>query len=97
MTKKISVSSAQGRQTTKRRKPTLGSLIDYSDIPASTPGELKKAFESREKRKKTAKQLIAIRIAPQVLHKLRKLAVIKSKPYQTLIHEILEKATKRVA
>lgn len=45
-----------------------------------------------------AKQLIAIRIAPRVLAKLRRLAAKQSKPYQTYIHEILERAVnKKVA
>ncbi len=40
-----------------------------------------------------AKQLIAIRIAPRLLAQLRRLASRQSKPYQTLIHELLERAT----
>jgi uncharacterized protein (DUF4415 family) len=39
-----------------------------------------------------AKQLIAIRIDPQLLARLRRLARTKQKPYQTLIHDLLEKA-----
>ena len=42
-----------------------------------------------------AKQLIAIRIAPRVLAQLRRLAAKQNKPYQTLIHELLEKATSK--
>ncbi len=38
-----------------------------------------------------AKQLIAIRISPRLLGQLRRLAAKQSKPYQTLIHEILER------
>jgi predicted DNA binding CopG/RHH family protein len=44
-----------------------------------------------------AKQLIAIRIDPQLLSQLRRLAAKQSKPYQTLIHELLERAAKKVA
>lgn len=45
-----------------------------------------------------AKQLIAIRIAPRLLAQLRRLAAKQDKPYQTLIHELLERAAnKRVA
>jgi hypothetical protein len=44
-----------------------------------------------------AKQLIAIRIAPRLFAQLRRLASKQSKPYQTLIHELLERATKKVA
>ncbi len=39
-----------------------------------------------------AKQLIAIRISPKLLSRLRRLAAKRDKPYQTLIHELLGKA-----
>jgi len=41
--------------------------------------------------------LIAIRISPALLAKIRRMAAKQSKPYQTLIHEMLERAAKRVA
>jgi len=44
-----------------------------------------------------AKQLIAIRISPQILEKLRKMAAKLEKPYQTLINDLLEKAANKVA
>jgi predicted DNA binding CopG/RHH family protein len=44
-----------------------------------------------------AKQLIAIRLSPRLLATLRKLVTKQRKPYQTLIHELLEKATSRAA
>jgi predicted DNA binding CopG/RHH family protein len=44
-----------------------------------------------------AKQLIAIRIAPKLLRQLRRMAAKQSKPYQTLIHELLEKSARKVA
>jgi uncharacterized protein (DUF4415 family) len=78
------------------------SKIDFSDIPESTVAELKRARRVGRPvgRPKTgqAKQLIAIRIAPRLLAQLRRLAAKQSKPYQTLIHELLERAAqKRVA
>jgi predicted DNA binding CopG/RHH family protein len=36
--------------------------------------------------------LIALRISPQLLAQLRRLAAKQDKPYQTLIHDLLEKA-----
>jgi hypothetical protein len=39
-----------------------------------------------------AKQLIAIRLSPRLLDQLRKMAAKQGKPYQTLIHELLERA-----
>ena len=75
------------------------SRINFSDIPESTDQELKRARRvgGPVGRPKTgnAKQLIAIRIAPRLLAQLRRLAAKQAKPYQTLIHELLERAAKK--
>jgi predicted DNA binding CopG/RHH family protein len=71
--------------------------IDFSDIPESTEAELKRARRVGRPRNGDAKQLIAIRISPRLLAQLRRLAAKQSKPYQTLIHELLEKAANRAA
>jgi predicted DNA binding CopG/RHH family protein len=68
------------------------SRIDFSDIPELTDAELKRARRVGRPATGNAKQLIAIRIAPRVLAQLRRLAAKQSKPYQTFIHELLEKA-----
>lgn len=74
------------------------SKIDYSDIPASSDEEMKTARRvGRPKSGRPVRQLIAIRIDPSLLQKLRKLAYDHDMPYQSLIHELLEKATKDVA
>jgi len=44
-----------------------------------------------------AKQLIAIRLSPRLLAALRNMAAKQGKGYQTLIHELLEKAASRAA
>jgi predicted DNA binding CopG/RHH family protein len=44
-----------------------------------------------------AKQLVAIRISPRLLAQLRRMAAKQDKPYQTLIHELLEKVAKDAA
>ena len=69
--------------------------IDFSDIPESTDAELKHARRVGRPRSPHAKQLIAIRIDPRLLARLRRLARNRQKPYQTLIHELLESAAKR--
>ena len=73
--------------------------IDFSDIPESTEAELRRARRVGRTvgRPKTgnAKQLIAIRIAPRLLAQLRRLAAKQSKPYQTFIHELLERAAQK--
>ena len=68
------------------------SRIDFSDIPESTDAELKRARRAGRPKTGKAKQLIAIRISPRLLAQLRRLARKQSKPYQTLIHELLERA-----
>ncbi len=71
--------------------------IDFSDIPESTDEELKGARRVGRPATGNAKQIIAIRIDPKLLAALRKLATKQDKPYQTLIHELLEQAAKKAA
>ena len=102
MARKQFASSARGREATKSGKHMADSRpdnhIDFSDIPESTDEELKRARRVGRPRTGHAKQLIAIRIDPQLLAQLRRLAAKQSKPYQTFIHELLERAAKtRVA
>jgi predicted DNA binding CopG/RHH family protein len=69
--------------------------IDFSDLPESTDAELRRARRVGRPKSGNAKQLIAIRISPKLLSQLRRLAAKRDKPYQTLIHELLEKATRK--
>jgi predicted DNA binding CopG/RHH family protein len=72
--------------------------LDLVDIPEITDEEFKRARRVGRPTTGHAKHLIAIRIAPRVLDKLRRQAAKQNKPYQTYIHELLEKAvSKRVA
>jgi predicted DNA binding CopG/RHH family protein len=74
------------------------SELNLSDIPEATDAQLRRARRVGRPVTGNAKQLIAIRIAPRLLNQLRRLAAKQSKPYQTLIHELLERAAnKKVA
>jgi uncharacterized protein (DUF4415 family) len=74
------------------------SKLDLVDIPEMTADEMKRARPVGRPRTGNAKSLIAIRISPRVLARLRRLAAKQDKPYRTLIHELSEKAVnKRVA
>jgi predicted DNA binding CopG/RHH family protein len=129
MAKKQLASSARARRTARNVRPTPDSEIDFSDIPASTEEELKRAqrvggaaktfkyvpdskldlsdipemTDEEMKRARrvgrpatgNAKMLIAIRVAPRVLAGIRRAAAKQHKPYQTYIHELLEKAIGR--
>ncbi|MGH7744999.1 MAG: BrnA antitoxin family protein [Candidatus Dormibacteria bacterium] len=66
--------------------------IDFSDIPESTEAELRGARRVGRPKSAHAKQLIAIRIDPRLLLRLKRLARRSKKPYQTLIHEFLVRA-----
>jgi predicted DNA binding CopG/RHH family protein len=95
MTKKRSGSATHVARARKSGKHILAEAIDFSDIPESTDAELKGARRVGRPRSGKAKQLIAIRISPQLLAQLRRLAAKQDKPYQTLIHDLLEKAAGR--
>ena len=68
--------------------------IDFSDVPESTDAELKSARRVGRPKSAFAKQLIAIRIDPRLLARLRRLARTRRMPYQTFIHELLAAATR---
>lgn len=98
MAKKRSVSSVREKRAAKSVKPTYDDGdIDFSDIPESNDEELKRARRVGRPATGKAKQLIAIRISPDVLQKLKKMALRADKPYQTLINELLEKAARNAA
>ena len=73
------------------------SKIDFSDIAESTNGELKKARRVGRPKADRTKQLIAIRLDPVLLEQLRKMAEKQGKPYQSLIHDLLEEAADKAA
>jgi len=97
MAKKPSASSARGRQVAKSGKHIPDRDIDFSDIPEMTDDELRRARRVGRPKSGVAKQLIAIRLSPRLLATLRKMAAKQGKPYQSLIHELLEKAASRAA
>ncbi|MFZ1975698.1 MAG: hypothetical protein WAU89_22840, partial [Candidatus Acidiferrales bacterium] len=74
MAKKRFASSARASQSAKNAKHISDSRIDFSDVPQSTDEELKRARRVGRPKTGNAKQLIAIRIAPPLLARLRRLA-----------------------
>ncbi len=97
MVKKQSGSSVRDKQAAKSARPMPDRQIDFSDIPQSTDEELKRARRVGRPKSGTGKQLIAIRLSPKLLDAIRRMAAKQKKPYQTLIHELLEKAAFRTA
>jgi len=99
MARRKSVSSVQGKQTKKSVKHISDDEIDYSDIHELSDGQLSRMKRvGRPPLGTSHRQLIAIRIDPDVLEKIRKAASRSGKGYQTLINEILAKfASKKSA
>jgi len=82
------------RRAGRSAKHMPDSRVDFSDIPESSNAELRGARRVGRPKSSHAKQLIAIRIDPRLLSRLRRLAERRQKPYQTLIHELLEQAAR---
>jgi predicted DNA binding CopG/RHH family protein len=95
MAQKRSASSARVKPRGTSAKYLPDSELDLTDIPEMTGEELKRARRVGRPRTGHAKDLIAIRISPRLLQQLRRLAAKQSKPYQTMIHEMLEEAVKK--
>jgi predicted DNA binding CopG/RHH family protein len=69
--------------------------IDFSDIPELSDQQLKHARRVGRPPTGRAKQLIALRVSPALLAKLKRMARRRKVPYQTLMHELLAKAALR--
>ena len=86
---KRSVSSARGARAAGNARRT-SRKIDYSDIPESSPEQLKAMRRvGRPPLGEEPRQLIAIRVDPGVLDQFRKEARRRRVGYQTLINEVL--------
>jgi predicted DNA binding CopG/RHH family protein len=96
MKKKRSESSAHGTHAERRAKHISDSPIDFSDIPEASDEEPKRMCRVGRPSTGMAKQLIAIRLSPKLLS-LRRMPAKLGRPYQALIHELLEKAAFRPA
>ena len=95
--RKLTVSSVRGKQAVRSGRHIPDSKIDFSDIPELSDEQLKRMRRIGRPATGVAKQLIAIRLSPRLLAMLRQMAAKRGKPYQTLIHELLEKAASQAA
>jgi uncharacterized protein (DUF4415 family) len=95
---KRSASSARGGRAAKRGRHTRDEKIDFSDVPELTDEQLKRARRvGRPPFGRSARELIAIRVDPDVLRALRVEATREGVGYQTLIHRLLEDHVRRSA
>src|SRR2546423_1175400 len=74
MTKKRFASSAHVRQRAKNARHMPDSMLDLTDIPEARDAQLRRARRVGRPSTGNAKQLIAIRVSPKVLARLRRLA-----------------------
>lgn len=88
---KSSGSSARGRRVARKGGRTTSiRRIDFSDIPEASDAQLRAMRRvGRPPLGTSARQLIAIRIDPDVLRWAKKEAKRRSVGYQTVINEIL--------
>ena len=87
----------RGKQAVKSGKHIPDSANDFSDIPELSDEQLKRMRRIGRPATGMAKELIAIRLSPCLLAALQQMAAKRRKPYQTLIHELLEKAASQAA
>ena len=86
----------RGTRTKKSAKSIPDSKIDYSDIPALTDEQLEGMKRmGRPLLGEKPRHLIAIRVDPAVLEKIKRRADKDGKGYQSLINEILGEYVKR--
>lgn len=98
MAKKSTASSVRGSRVKKSVKYIPDNQIDFSDIPEITDDQIKRGFRpGRPLIGASRRMMIAIRIDPTVLKKLKNYADKNGKGYQTLINEILGKFVKKEA
>ena len=88
---KRSASSARGKRVAKKKRRTaVVRPIDCSDIPEASHEQLRAMRRvGRPPIGDAARQLIAIRLDPDVLKRLRAEAKRRSVGYQTLINRVL--------
>ncbi len=84
MAKKQPASSVQGVRRSGSAKHIADKGSDFSDIPESTAEELKSAVRIGRPVSGRAKQMIAFRIAPGLLARIRKLAAKRETPVSNI-------------
>ncbi len=95
---KRSALSARGGRAAKRGRNTRAEKIDFSDVAELTDEQLKRVRRvGRPPFGRSARELIAIRVDPEVLRSLRLEATREGVGYQTLIHRLLEEHVRRSA
>ncbi len=94
-------SSARDQRAGKSARHMPDSQIDCFDIPGATDAQLRRMRETHapgwQAIRRNGETAHRHWLSPRLLHQLRKMAGKPGKPYQTLIHELLERAALRAA
>lgn len=91
MAQRKSASSAREKQAAKKEKSTQ-KKTDFSDIPELSDDQLQSMKRvGRPPLGNSSRQLIALRVDPDILEELRKIAKKAGQGYQTLINDVLKK------
>lgn len=96
-------SSARAPRAQKSEKPTIGNVrqipdseIDFSDIPELTDEQLRAMRPiGRPPVGDATKIPISFRINPNLLERIRAIAADRGEPYQSFMHDLLEKGAAR--
>src|SRR5262249_7570705 len=100
---RVTLSLEDAKSRLKHQGPAVqpdDSEIDFTDIPELTPNQLKRMKRigpGRPPLGDEPRKMISIKLDPKVLAGLKREAERLGKPYQSLIHEILEKHLKKAA
>jgi uncharacterized protein (DUF4415 family) len=87
---KRSASSVRGWRAAEKERRTVAPKIDFSDIPEASNEQLRMMRRvGRPPIGDRTRQLIAIRLDPDVLKRFRKEAKRRNVGYQTLINRVL--------
>ena len=96
MAKKSALSVRGARAAKRERRTATPRKIDFSDIPEASDEQLRAMRRvGRPPLGNRARQLIAIRLDPDVLKGLRKEATRRNVGYQTLVNRVLAEYVRR--
>lgn len=90
----MSLDEAKDRLRATKAQGASESKIDFSDIPPLTDEQLsqmRKVPRGRPLLRKEKRQLISIKVDPELIETIKREAERLGKKYQSLIHEILGK------
>ena len=93
---KSSLSSVGPKQAPRSGRHIRTPPTDFLGIPELSDEQLTRMGRIGRPATGMAKQLVAIRMSPQLVATLRQMVTKRARPYQTLIHELLDKAASQV-